>query len=664
MENFNPEEDKLIAGIIKGDLKTVEKIINPLKISNPWFSGYKYLCLATDYLQDEIITYLLSKNTPVNNPTEKFLNSPLNFAVKSNKIYTVKKFLEKGAEIDKKNLSQKNSFDIALEHGNLEILEILVDHISDSNISAESYLKLLSDLLESSQHKLLEKLLKKCREVDISAAMPAKNFLCIAVQKNYYTIVELLLKRNINVNSINYSRYGSQTALYIACRLGDSKMADLLLQNGASADIKYDFYYSIGPKNVDQYNLYPIHIAIVYGYYNVVEVLLNNGEDCNKTYLTPYGTEYTALYLACECHREEIVKLLVARGADVNFRDHRGYKPVLAAVSTPRSANILKEDYNIVEFLFRDQNLEIDFVNMNAILTTAARRFDLEILELALKFENLEALVKYQLYVDLMKDRSVNSLPHVATSFNKSFYNLLKFVEIWARRGLDVNIKDQNGVTLLHKAFSYRDKMAAEFLLEFGAEYNVCDKGFTPLDYAFKYKSKEDDVDLESFINFVGQYFLKMKLLNVCINKRDYEKLISRNLNAWYQSKYEEEIEGMKKYGISDDDDVTLYDFVTADLNKMVVLLKNEVVFETLGSEGYEDEFAHYKSVIKNRFHKGLMRKKLLDQVDRFTVFNLIKKLPYPCMRKIMDCFSNSDLRDIINEYSFLINSNNSGKSL
>ncbi|CAG5074127.1 Similar to Ank3: Ankyrin-3 (Mus musculus) [Cotesia congregata] len=663
MADFNPEEDKLIAGIIKGDLKTVENIINPLKISNPWFSGYRYLCLATDYLQDEIITYLLSKNTPVNNPTEKYLNSPLNLAVKSNKIHTVKKFLEIGAEIDKKNLSQQNSFDIALERGNLEILEILVDHITNSNISPESYLKLLADLLESSHHKLLEKLLKKCPEVDISAAMPAKNFLCIAVQKNYYPIVELLLKRNINVNSINYSRYGSQTALYIACRIGDSKMADLLLQNGASGDIKYDFYYSSAPKNVDQYNLYPIHIAIVYGYCNVVEVLLNNGEDCNKTYFTPYGTEYTALYLACEYHREEIVKLLVARGADVNFRDHRGYKPIFAAVSARRNANIVKEDYNIVECLVRNENIELDFVNMNAILTSAARRLDLDILELALKFEKLEKLVRYQLYVDLMKDRSVNSLPHLAIQFNKSLVsdqNFGKFVEIWATRGLDVNIKDQNGVTLLHKAFWYRHKMAAELLMEFGAEYNVCDKDFTPLDYAFKNKSKEDD-DLEGFIEFVGQYFVKMKLLNVCVNKRDCEELICRGLDVKkYESEYEKEIEGMKKYGISDDDDdddVTLYDFVTADLNKMVVLLKNEVVFETLKSEGYGDEFAQYKSLIRGRFYKALMRKKLLDEVDRFTVFNIIKKLPYPCMRKIMDCFCNSDLRDIINEYSLLNNS-------
>ncbi|XP_057336237.1 transient receptor potential cation channel subfamily A member 1-like [Microplitis mediator] len=666
-------QNRLMAAIIKGELKKVENIINSLELSPTelWPNGYKFLCIATEYNQDEIIELILKTNAPVNSVTEKYLNSPLNSAVKLNKVETVKLLIQKGAEIDKQNIYRRNSFDIAIENGNLEILELLVDHISDTNISDESYIKLLADLLKTSNHKLMEKVLTKCLHIDINHAMAAVNFLCIAVQKNYYSIVESLLNRHVDINFINYSRFGSQTALYIACRIGDYKMVDMLLQNGASMDIKYEFFYSNSPKNIDQYNLYPIHIAIVYGYTDIVKKLLDYGDNSNKKYVTPFGTEYTALYLACEYHRQEIVELLITRGADINFQDHRGYKSIFAAVPPRKYDNTMKGNCKIFKYLIGNKNLVLDFINIKAILISAAQKLQVDILVLTIEYcNNLEASIRNKIYNDLIKDRSPNLLLHIVTQHNKFSFNsedFIKFFDVLIKYGVDINCRDQNGRTLLHKAFWYRRKQSIELLLRFGGNLNLmCDGGYTPIDYMLERKLFEAvykdgyynvdnfNKDLEDIVDFVSQYVVKIKFLRLDGNKCGYDQLINRSEKTFkYREIYEEEIEEMKHRVI--DNGVTFYDFVTADLYKTVVFLENKVIFETLESGNFGSMFPEYENVIRGCFYKGVVRKKLLDEAHKLTIFNMIDNLPYPCMRNIMDCFSNSDLKDVISEYEFLM---------
>lgn len=98
---------------------------------------------------------------------------------------------------------------------------MLVDHVSDNNITETNYLRLLSNLLDNGCSELAKELLKKCSEIDISQGMSTFNLLCKSVKKKYHGIVEILIKRGIDVNFIDYTCYHSQTALYIACKNKD-----------------------------------------------------------------------------------------------------------------------------------------------------------------------------------------------------------------------------------------------------------------------------------------------------------------------------------------------------------------------------------------------------------------------------------------------------------
>jgi len=55
------------------------------------------------------------------------------------------------------------------------------------------------------------------------------------------------------------------------------------------------------------------------------------------------GYDRTALMLACFYNRPEMVKALLARGADTNLRDKAGHTPLMMAVKYPRIVHMLLE---------------------------------------------------------------------------------------------------------------------------------------------------------------------------------------------------------------------------------------------------------------------------------------------------------------------------------
>jgi ankyrin repeat protein len=82
---------------------------------------------------------------------------------------------------------------------------------------------------------------------------------------------------------------------------------------------------------------------LFHGYVNskladAVQVLIEAGADLNANALG-----ITPLVLAVECHSPEIVRLLIAAGADVNLKDESGISPLMAA-SMPGKRNTAQAD--------------------------------------------------------------------------------------------------------------------------------------------------------------------------------------------------------------------------------------------------------------------------------------------------------------------------------
>lgn len=74
---------------------------------------------------------------------------------------------------------------------------------------------------------------------------------------------------------------------------------------------------------IDDTGKTPLHYAVEYNNYKLIQELLINDADINSV------DEYdrTALHLAIDNGNDAIIKLLLKRGANANARDEKGYSP-------------------------------------------------------------------------------------------------------------------------------------------------------------------------------------------------------------------------------------------------------------------------------------------------------------------------------------------------
>lgn len=142
-----------------------------------------------------------------------------------------------------------------------------------------------------------------------------------AVENGYLEIVKILLKKGANVNLLTNDDVNA-TLLYIAMDQGKSEMVELLLENGAVVD-ELSFEYIMG----NRVSITPLLRAVsklIYGwvpaqtlfhYHDIIKILLEKGANVN---FQRYDGA-TPLYIAVIGGYFETVKLLLENGADVDI---------------------------------------------------------------------------------------------------------------------------------------------------------------------------------------------------------------------------------------------------------------------------------------------------------------------------------------------------------
>lgn len=167
--------------------------------------------------------------------------------------------------------------------------------------------------------------------------------LIVAVLHKFYDICSLLIDREADVNLCDCDRW---TALHFATQAGNDRTTRLLLDNKARADAKEkDGWTPLhlasqnGHENIvrilflhlngvdeqeGQSGRTALHLACLYGYVKIAQLLLAKGADVNKT----DNQQSTSLHLATDEGHFRVVRLLVNSGADVKTVDERSYSPL------------------------------------------------------------------------------------------------------------------------------------------------------------------------------------------------------------------------------------------------------------------------------------------------------------------------------------------------
>jgi len=139
-------------------------------------------------------------------------------------------------------------------------------------------------------------------------------------------VVEYLLDHGADVNQRIIGNYPNTpnsyqhntTALNVACGLSDSKTAALLLSRGAD------------PTIVTKGGVSPLMKACMMGRKDCVELILGHLKKLNKEELidSQSSSGATALYIACKGNHIEIVKMLIAAGANSTLAHQNGTRPL------------------------------------------------------------------------------------------------------------------------------------------------------------------------------------------------------------------------------------------------------------------------------------------------------------------------------------------------
>ena len=317
------------------------------------------------------------------------------------------------------------------------------------------------------------------------------NLLIEAVKEKDIEIIELIIKRGVDVNAlvthVGRHRRTDKNPLHWASEYGHTEIVKVLLEAGAEVNTPDTLYDEDDPYN-DRTSL---HYAAYFGHKNVAKLLIDNGADVN----VKDEDGETPLHDAAREGHKEIAKLLIDNGADVNVKDTFNKTPLHVVAEDRRWTTIW---HTAIAELLITNGADVD----------AKTKYDnITPLHNAIRYEHTDMareLIKAGADVNA-KDREWDTPLHLAAQKGNT-----ELARLLIDKGADVNAKYKNdvngalnqvfsysgfsviatekyGSSPLHRAADYGRTALAGLLIDKGADVKAKDDMFkTPLDLAEK----------------------------------------------------------------------------------------------------------------------------------------------------------------------------------
>ena len=212
--------------------------------------------------------------------------------------------------------------------------------------------------------------------------------------------------------------------------------------------------------NTQIYNGYTaLHMAAFKEYKEILKVLLAKGADPNLTYRDARGvTGNTALLGVVEQGNKELVKMLIKAGADVNACNAQG--------STALTYAVINGHTEIVKLLLEHKAdpycmFIVGAYKNNTLLMVAAHCGHTELIKI---------LLDYKSTINECNSNGTTALLFAAMNGHKEIVRLL------LDNGADVSAQDENGTTGLMKAAEKGYTEIVTMFLVYGADKNVQDE--------------------------------------------------------------------------------------------------------------------------------------------------------------------------------------------
>jgi len=413
-----------------------------------------HLCAENGFL--ELIEYIFEKGggSIDINDTNKKKETPLHMAVRNNRADVVKFLVEKGADIEARDVLGATPLFASLEVDNLDLAKYLVEKGADINVEAFNGKRLVHLAGSSKTVDTIKWLVSLGLDINVrdkEENLPI-HYTCMSGELN--TLV-FLIQKGQPINECNKRGY---TPLHIACESGQLIIAKALIDFGADVKLTTPTGRSA------------LHLCAEKGYWGPAQILIIKGVDVNIR----DKSGYTPLHLAVMNGEDRFVQLIVARGADICMKNNTGRNAI----------DLLKESMNwfkLPEGPTYSQVRKYEGFRKTYRLLTALICEDYLVSINSKNVDRTKTLC--ETYPDFAKIFYLGKAPIHRAVWSHS----LDIVRLLISVGVDLNVHEisQEGFTPLHIAVKERQINMVDVLLKNGASKEEKDnKGRTPAELA------------------------------------------------------------------------------------------------------------------------------------------------------------------------------------
>ncbi|EHK42084.1 hypothetical protein TRIATDRAFT_229523 [Trichoderma atroviride IMI 206040] len=214
-------------------------------------------------------------------------------------------------ERDDSAYKHEQSFTWAVHNGHKLVVEWLIERGADVNLKNHSDRPALLIAAGKGHTSIAKLLIERGADVNLKdTRTPHETALIIAIAKHNNTTAEMLIEKGADINT---SDVHGQTPLLYATRDGIQKDIDdhiirLLIEKGADVNVK------------DRRGRTSLFLAVYRMNYNIARLLIEEGADVNVKDI--YGD--TPLQFAIRMNENKVTQLLIEKGADFSVVDDKG----------------------------------------------------------------------------------------------------------------------------------------------------------------------------------------------------------------------------------------------------------------------------------------------------------------------------------------------------
>ena len=326
-------ELRLVDAIRDQNRKAVLALIsNKADVNAPQPDGSTPLAWAAHEDDATVVTALLKAGAKAN-VADEYGETPLTQACANGNAAIVKQLLDAGADANAARWNGESALMIAAGSGNPEVLKQLIDH--GAKVEATESIKGQTPLMWAVAHghaEAVDVLIKAGAKVNATSKAGFSPLVFAAIQGNPKSAESLIAAGA----EVNYAVPAGLSPLLVAVTAKRNAVADVLVAHGADVKAK------------DRTGNTALHIAAQLGDVNLSKALLAKGADVNaKTnkqqaaggrggggfFRGPSG-EQTPLMLAARANHTDVMKALVAAGADPKIRAQDGGTLLMAAANS------------------------------------------------------------------------------------------------------------------------------------------------------------------------------------------------------------------------------------------------------------------------------------------------------------------------------------------